>query len=83
MKTANPWVPHSPDLTPLDFMLWGYLKSKVYAVKPDTERNLKESISTEMKKISVAMIDRTIDSLEHSRLPAVIQCSGGHFEHLR
>jgi hypothetical protein len=24
------WPPRSPDLTPLDFFLWGYLKSKVY-----------------------------------------------------
>ncbi|KAM8701433.1 hypothetical protein ACLKA7_005505 [Drosophila subpalustris] len=25
--------PHSPDLTPPDFFLWGYLKSKVYVNK--------------------------------------------------
>ena len=24
------WPPRSPDLTPLDYFLWGYLKSKVY-----------------------------------------------------
>lgn len=24
------WAPRSPDLTPLDFFLWGYLKHKVY-----------------------------------------------------
>ena len=24
------WPPRSPDLTPCDFFLWGYLKSKVY-----------------------------------------------------
>ena len=83
MKTANPWAPHSPDLTLLDFMLWGYLKSKVYAGKPDTERSLKEAIRTEIKKISVAMIvNRTIDNLQHTRLPAVIRCYGGHFEHV-
>ena len=23
-KTEVPWAPHSPDLSPLDFMLWGY-----------------------------------------------------------
>ncbi len=23
------WSPRSPDLTPYDFILWGYLKSKV------------------------------------------------------
>ena len=64
-------------------MLWGYLKSKVYAGKPDTERSLKEAIRTEIEKISAAMNDRTIYNLQLTRLPAVIQCSGGHFEHLR
>ena len=24
------WAPRSPDLTQLDFFLWGYLKQKVY-----------------------------------------------------
>uniref|UniRef100_A0A914CRN9 Transposase n=1 Tax=Acrobeloides nanus TaxID=290746 RepID=A0A914CRN9_9BILA len=23
-----PWAPYSPDLTPCDFFLWGYVKSK-------------------------------------------------------
>ena len=64
-------------------MLWRYLKSEVYARKPDTERGIEEAIRIEMKKISAAMIDRTIDNLQHTRLPAVIQCSGGYFEHLR
>ena len=30
------YPPHSPELTPLDFFLWGYLKYKVYATKPAT-----------------------------------------------
>lgn len=29
--TKGLWPPRSPDLTPLDFFLWGFLKSKVYA----------------------------------------------------
>jgi hypothetical protein len=27
------WPPRSPDLTPLDFFLWGYAKNIVYQVK--------------------------------------------------
>ena len=30
LNRAVEWPPRSPDLTPLDFFLWGYLKSKVY-----------------------------------------------------
>jgi len=25
-RTENPWAPHSPDLNPIDFFLWGYAK---------------------------------------------------------
>ena len=38
------WPPRSCDLTPLDFFLWGYLKSKVYANKPTTVQQLKDEI---------------------------------------
>ncbi|GFV30094.1 hypothetical protein TNCV_1107441 [Trichonephila clavipes] len=30
------WPPRSCDLTPLDYFLWGYVKSLVYADKPHT-----------------------------------------------
>ena len=30
------WLPRSCDLTPLDFLLWGHIKSLVYANKPAT-----------------------------------------------
>lgn len=28
-RTEKPWPPYSPDLNPLDFFLWGYLKDRV------------------------------------------------------
>jgi len=34
------WPPRSCDLTPLDFFLWGFLKSKVYVNKPAITREL-------------------------------------------
>jgi len=39
-----PWPPRSPDLTALDFFLWGYLKSKVYSNRPTDLHTLKENI---------------------------------------
>ena len=42
------WAPRSPDLTPLDFFLWGHVKSNIY--KNLTE--LKRRINTEIKSIS-------------------------------
>lgn len=50
-----PWPPRSPDLTPVDFFLWGYLKSKVY----DTIQRP----SQHLKKISFA---RLMASRRHS-----------------
>jgi hypothetical protein len=34
------WPPHSPDLNPLDFYLWVYLKTFVYAAPVDSEEAL-------------------------------------------
>ena len=38
-STIN-WPPRSPDLTPLDFCLWGLMKSEVYRNKMDTRDEL-------------------------------------------
>ena len=34
------WPPWSPDFTPLDFCLWGWMKSKVYKEKVNTRYEL-------------------------------------------
>jgi hypothetical protein len=38
------WPPRSPDLTPLDFFLWGYIKSIVYTTRPLNRDDLRERI---------------------------------------
>ncbi|GFV72649.1 heat shock 70kDa protein 8 [Trichonephila clavipes] len=38
------WPPRSCDLTPLDSFLWGYVKSLVYADKPQTLDHLEDNI---------------------------------------
>ena len=55
------WPPYSPDLNPLDFYLWGYLKSKVYSNPyPDTVEQLKKNIIRECKKINLDTIKSAI-----------------------
>lgn len=49
------WPPRSPDLSPMDFFLWGYLKSKVYVNKPGSLVQLKENIRHEMAAITEIM----------------------------
>ena len=40
------WPSRSCDLTPLDYYLWGAVKDKCYADKPETIEALKETIET-------------------------------------
>jgi hypothetical protein len=35
--SQNLWHPRSPDLSPLDFYLWGFLKENMYKNNPHTE----------------------------------------------
>ena len=39
------WPPRSPDLTPCDYFLWGYIKSKVYVTPPASLNDLRGRIS--------------------------------------
>ena len=71
------WPPRSPDLTPPDFFLWGFLKSKVYANKPKTINDLKSNIRSEMAAISAEMLARVMYNAE-KRTHHAIRNGGGH-----
>ncbi|KAJ4450186.1 hypothetical protein ANN_01593 [Periplaneta americana] len=43
-KTKLPWPPRSPDLTPLDFYLWGHLKAVVYATPVNDAEGLLQRV---------------------------------------
>ena len=49
------WPPRSCDLTPMDFFLWGHIKSLVYANKPATLDDLKDNIQREIANVPVEM----------------------------
>jgi len=51
-----PWPPRSPDLTPCDYFLWGYLKTKVFETSPRTIADLKQRIQDEVAAIPVEML---------------------------
>ena len=72
-------VGQSPDLFPLDFCLWGYLKSKVYSPCPATLNQLQANITREVTQLDPAMMRRaTLDF--RSRAAKFIAAGGGHFE---
>ena len=61
------WPPRSPDLTPPDFFLWGYLKSRVYVNKPRTVEELKDNIREEIAAIPAEMLAKTMENAEWVR----------------
>ncbi|GFY34620.1 putative transposable element [Trichonephila clavipes] len=67
------WPPKSCDLTPLDYFLWGYVKSLVYADKPQTLDHLEDNIRRviadirpQMEKVIVNWTSR-LDYIRASR----------------
>lgn len=75
------WPARSPDLNPLDFFLWGYLKSRVYINKPESLDELKLRIETEIRNIPQNWLNNTIDGFIH-RLHYCQEVNGEQFEHL-
>ncbi|GBN55667.1 hypothetical protein AVEN_211123-2-1, partial [Araneus ventricosus] len=50
------WPPRSPDLKPLDFFLWGYIKQRVYATPPPKLQELRNRITDAYVRASPAML---------------------------
>lgn len=71
------WPPRSCDLTPLDFFLWGFLKSKVYANKPATVDELERNIAYEISKISSSLCEKVVENYVF-RTHCVKKARGGH-----
>ncbi|GFY03050.1 uncharacterized protein TNCV_980551 [Trichonephila clavipes] len=56
------WLPRSCDLTPLDYFLWGYVKSLVYANKPQTLDHLKDNIRRVIADIRSQTLEKVIEN---------------------
>lgn len=76
------WPPRSPDLSPNDFFLWGYLKSKVYnSVQIQNVEELKQRIRTACNEINPIYLSNTVQEF-YNRLAYCLEREGGHFEHI-
>ena len=74
-----PWPPRSPDITPLDFFLWGYVKDVVYRTKVKDISDLKERITAAVNTIDEEMLRRTWTEIEY-RLDVLRATNGAHIE---
>ncbi|GFU63236.1 uncharacterized protein TNCV_2656811 [Trichonephila clavipes] len=54
--------PRACDLTPLDYFLWGYVKSLVYADKPQTLDHLEDNIHRVIADIRAQMLEKVIEN---------------------
>ncbi|GBO39858.1 hypothetical protein AVEN_245212-1 [Araneus ventricosus] len=67
------WPPRSPDLTPMDFFLWGYLKQQVYATPPPTLQDLQRRITDACANVAPAMphhVQREVQARVHTCIVA-------------
>jgi hypothetical protein len=76
------WPPRSPDLTPMDFFLWGELKRMVYQnkPKPTSEAELKRRIeqAVETLKQKTGVLQKATDAVK-TRAQLCLQANGSHF----
>ncbi|GFW74628.1 uncharacterized protein TNCV_962031 [Trichonephila clavipes] len=56
------WPSRSCDLTPLDYFLWGYVKSLVYADKPQTLDHLEDNIRRVIADIRPQILEKVIEN---------------------
>ncbi|GFX18623.1 putative DD41D transposase [Trichonephila clavipes] len=71
------WPPRSCDLTPLDYFLWGDVKSLVYAEKPQTLDHLEDNIRRVIADIRPQMLEKVIENWT-SRLDYIRASRGSH-----
>lgn len=73
------WPPRSPDLSPCDYFLWGYLKSRVFTHRPRTLEELRAAIRQEIAAIPQDMIRRVMTRFREN----LQQCINNNGRHLR
>jgi hypothetical protein len=73
------WPPRSPDLTPLDFFAWGFIKDVVYRRKVRDLADLRQRIIEVVKLITPHMLINTWQEPEY-RLDICRATTGAHIE---
>jgi hypothetical protein len=76
------WPARSPDLSPMDFFLWIYLKDIVYKNKPKSLQDLRQSIILAFQTIDSDLCKKVCESVPE-RLTRCIDADEQQFEHLK
>lgn len=75
------WPARSPDLTPLDFFLWGHLKHLVYSKESYDLECLKQNIISAFDELDISHIQNACKSVI-SRCQLCIAADGKQFEYI-
>jgi hypothetical protein len=76
------WPPRSTDLTPCDFILWGYVKGNIFVPPvPVTLGDLKQLITTATARVDEDMLTRVRQEFDYS-VDICRVTKGAHFENL-
>ena len=75
----TPWPPRSPDIIPLDFFLWGYVKDKVFSTPVPDITNLKARITDAFATVTEDMLENTWRETDY-RLDVLRTPKGAHVE---
>ena len=77
-----PWPPRSPDLTPCDFFLWGFVKDGVYVPPlPMSLKELRDRITHALQTNTADMIHRVWNKFDY-RVDVCRVTQGAHNEGL-
>lgn len=75
------WPARSPDMTPLDYYLWGHMKQQIYSQPINTQAELQDRIINCAAGLDPDMIRRaTLQIIYRAQL--CLQQRGNHFENL-
>ena len=77
-RSVFPWPARSPDLSPLDFFLWGYVKDVVFSSNPTNVAELKEKVEEAIMAVHPETLQRVIQNF-HCRLSKCIVANRGCF----
>lgn len=75
------WPPRSPDITPLDFFIWGFLKEIVYASPVNSREELIGRIQNACEELRNRNLAAAVGSVRR-RCELCVQQNGSYFEHL-
>lgn len=76
-----PWPARSPDLTVMDYYLWGRLKEIVYRTAPTTKDDMKDRIREACRRLSEEEVRHAVDNVSQ-RVERCLEAGGRHFEHI-